>query len=129
MYYMITGERPDPAYNVKPLSELAPQVSDGIVYIVAKAMRLNPSKRYRSAAEMLTALRNVNKLDRRYIAMKVRREIVTAAAAAAVIGGIFLAQQGNSLMVKEQEEKLAGYVNMIDELIEQNDAEGAEQII
>lgn len=129
MYYMITGERPDPAYNVKPLSELAPQVSDGIVYIVAKAMRLNPSKRYRSAAEMLTALRNVNKLDRRYIAMKVRREIVTAAAAAAVIGGIFLAQQGNSLMVKEREEKLAGYVNMIDELIEQNDAEGAEQII
>lgn len=129
LYYIMTGERPDTAYNVKPLTELVPQASDGIVHIVSKAMELNPSKRYRSAEEMLTALRNVNKLDKRYVALKIRREIVTAVAAVFVVGGIFLSYQGSGVMEKERDEKFTEYINRAEDFIKQNDMANAEIVI
>ena len=129
MYFLITGTRPAPGYNVVPLEEAVPQISDGIAHIVRKAMSLEPSGRYRSAGEMLNALRNVNKLDKRYIALKIRREIVTVAASIGVAGGLLLCHQGVGVMAREREEQFTEYMTQMSDHIAQGDTENAEQMI
>ncbi len=45
-------ERPRAAIGLEPLAKLAPWIDKGLAAIVAKAVRLDPDRRYRSAAEL-----------------------------------------------------------------------------
>lgn len=129
LYFMITGETPDANYRFKPISSYNSRVPDGLVQVVAKAMDLNPAKRYKSAAEMLTAIKNIGKLDRRYKALRVRRIVITALAVAAMGGFILLAGSGKRVLAEEHEEKYQGYVLEIKDNISDKNFEKAEEII
>ncbi|MGN0639323.1 MAG: protein kinase [Oscillospiraceae bacterium] len=129
LYFMITGETPDANYRCKPLSSFNARVPDGLVQVVAKAMDLNPAKRYKSAAEMLTAIKNIGKLDRRYKALRVRRIVVTTLAVAAMGGFILLAGNGKRVLAEEHEEKYQGYVLEIKDNISDKNFDKAEEII
>lgn len=129
LYFMITGETPDANYHSKPILSFNARVPDGLVQVVSKAMDLNPAKRYKSAAEMLTAIKNIGKLDRRYKALKVRRIAVTALAVAAMGGFILLAGSGKRVLAEEHEEKYQGYVLEIKDSISDKNFDKAEEII
>lgn len=129
IYYMLTGQRPAVSYHVKPLEELGVRTSDGLAHIVGKAMELNPTKRFKSAGQMLTALRNVNKLDKRYLALKVRREVFTAAAVVLMFACVGLNRAGKVRLAEEHEEKYQGYVDEITALVDAGSYADAEEVI
>lgn len=66
LYYLLTGIRPRPDYQNIPVDKCGVRASDGLTHIINKAMSLNPSRRYRTADEMLTALNNIGVLSRDY---------------------------------------------------------------
>lgn len=75
LYHMVTGVRPAPDCNNRPVEELLPEISDVFAYIINKSMELSPKKRFQSATEMLAAFGDGVKRDRRYKAMIVRQTI------------------------------------------------------
>lgn len=129
LYFMITGETPNARYRFKPISDFNVKVPDGLALVVAKAMDLNPAKRFKSAAEMLTAIKNIGKLDRRYKALRVRRIVVTALSVVAMGGFVLLAGNGKRVLAEEHEEKYQGYVLEIKDNISEKNYDKAEEVI
>lgn len=129
IYYMITGVKPAADYRCKPLSEYNAAISEGMLHVVRKAMMLEPSKRYRSVSEMLNALKNIGKADKRYRALKVQRELVTVAAAALLVGGFALNRAGKVKLAEEHEQKYSGYLAEIDRYMNAADYNEAENYI
>ncbi len=78
LYHLVSGKRPaQDALQVEPLGPevCSPQVSQ----ILQKAMASNPDMRYQTAAQMLTAFRDLHKNDNRVRRRKKREAIWTAA--------------------------------------------------
>ncbi len=129
LYFLITGENPAANYKCKPLNKFAKKIPDGLYYIVNKAMSLNPAKRYKNAGEMLNALKNIGKLDRRYKALKVRRAVATVLAIVLIAGFAELNRMGSRKLAEEHENKYQGYVTEINQKVASGDFEGAKTII
>lgn len=129
LYFLITGQNPSADYRVKPITEFGTRVPDGLLQVVATAMSLNPAVRYRSAAEMLTAVKNIGKLDKRYKALKARRIAVTFLAVVLVGAFGVLADNGRRTLAVEHEEKYLGYVSDIKDSVSEGEYKHAENII
>lgn len=85
LYHLLSGRRPaQNAFEVEPLGAdiCSPAVSD----ILKKAMEPDPAMRYQSAADMLTAFRQLHKRDKRVLRHRRR-----AAISAALLSVLFLA--------------------------------------
>lgn len=66
-YYMITGYVPKNwLEGVIPLNRYNIILGDAFQSIIEKAMQLKPQKRYANGEEILKALKNMNKFDKRY---------------------------------------------------------------
>ncbi len=75
-YCLLTGHKPDPDYDRQiPVSKLGMNVSDGLAYIIDKAMMKKPGDRFQSASEMLRAMDSLGKKDKRYKRLVVREVI------------------------------------------------------
>lgn len=129
LYFLAAGERPAVNFKVRPLSETGRKVSDGLIHIISKAMELDPAKRFKSASEMLQALKNIGKLDRRYKALKIRRTVVTIAAAVLMFVCVSTNRLGAEKLLEEREEKYLGYVSEMKSSVENRDFSAAEEII
>lgn len=129
LYFLITGEAPAANYKRNPLGGFAKKIPDGLYYIVTKATALSPAKRYKNAGEMLNALKNIGKLDRRYKALKVRRAIATVLAVVLIAGCAELNRMGSRKLSEEHEEKYQGYISEITQKVASGDFEGAKSVI
>ncbi len=130
IYFMAVRKKPALDYSTKPIADLvAAGLSEPLGSIVAKAMSLDPAKRYRSVNEMLTALNNLGKLDRRYKALQAQRAVVTACAAVMIFGSVTLNRMGADKLKEEHEEKYAGYVLQMETGVESGEYEKAEEAI
>lgn len=104
-------------------------IPDGLRQIIKKATMLEPSKRYKNASEMLVAVKNINKLDRRYRAIKIRRSIVTIIAVILMAGSVVLNREGVRKLAEEHEEKYQNYITEIVNNIDSGDYNEAKEII
>lgn len=130
LYYIALGKTPAIDYSSNPAADFAAAgISDSLATIVAKAMSLNPARRYKSASEMLTALNNIGKLDRRYKLLRLQRAVVTAFCAATVFLFISISRLGYVRMKDEHEDKYQTYVLQIENCIRQEDYDLAEDTI
>lgn len=129
LYYMISGKRPARDYNNAPLTQLDIHAPEGLVYIISKAMELNPAKRYKNAGDMLKALKNISRLDRRYRIIKVQREIVTILCICMLVGFARLSKCGADRLAEEREEKYSEYISRIEECIDRNNYSGAAEAV
>lgn len=78
LYHLITLKRPEKSTEaVTPLSECNVKASDGLVYIIEKAMQKEPEKRFQTADKMRDAFLNIRKLDHEYIAYALKRDVLT----------------------------------------------------
>ena len=65
IYHLLTGKSPnEPPYELKPVRTIDSSLSEGLEQIICKCTQLDPTKRYRSARELLNDLDNIKKLDR-----------------------------------------------------------------
>ena len=128
LQFLVTGQKPTADYKYTPIPNNI-RVPDGLVQIIRKATMLDPSKRYKNAAEMLTAVKNINKLDKRYKALRARRAVATVAAVVLIAGFAVLHREGVRQLAIEHEEKYQGYISEIVSKVESGDYSGAEEII
>lgn len=98
--------------------------SDGLIYVLNKALSDNPDKRYQSGGEMLKALQSIYKLDKRYKAMLLRQNIVRTCLILMACAGIFLIRMG---IIRQGQEANIAYQQLIEQMIEAREA-GADDI-
>ncbi|MBD5145372.1 MAG: protein kinase [Ruminococcus sp.] len=117
MYSMVTGMKPcNSRKNVTPLKKFDANIPEAFVYIIEKAMSKEKEKRFSSAEEMLKALNNINKLDKRYKRMALRQEIAFIFCVALLVGSIISAISGYRLMQTENANKLNEYISVFNEM-------------
>lgn len=129
LYYLLTGIRPRPDYQNIPVDKCGVRASDGLTHIINKAMSLNPSRRYRTADEMLTALNNIGVLSRDYRRLRTRRVVVTSIAAAVTAGSLAVSGIGWNTMSQEKEDKYSEYLRSAEKFADSADTEHTQEYI
>lgn len=112
LYHLVTGVKPGISYQpIKHLDEFTDlRVSEGLRFIIMKAMDPDPKKRFQSAVDMLNAFSKIHKYDRRYKAFIFKREIaIISIVGLAAISTISI-KKGMQLL---GEEKLNQYENLL----------------
>lgn len=87
LYHLLTGCSPcEPPYEIQPIRELKPEISEGIEKIILKCTRRNPEERYQNCDELLYALEHYEELDIRYRKRQWKKFTLFAASSIAAIG-------------------------------------------
>lgn len=56
MHYLVTGIDPsNPPYEIKPIRQINPELSNGLEYIISKCIEPNPDKRYQNIWDIIIA--------------------------------------------------------------------------
>ena len=113
LYHLLTGTRPNKSTEkIKQLEEFNINISDGLKCIINKAMEYNPENRFKSVSNMLDAVKNINKLDKRYKNQIVKQRIALLIFLTSLTLFSFITYSGYKLMGEEKSDK---YYKIIDE--------------
>ena len=106
MYQLLCGHKPNPCYEqCQPIEKYLPGVNEAFARIIERGMNQDPSKRYRSADELLRALGVLAKSDRKYRRMRVTQDIVVILLFAVfALGGLSAYQGGRMKLVTHSNE-------------------------
>lgn len=67
LYHLVTGKNPcEPPYELLPIRQINPNLSDGLQRIIAKCTQKNPDDRYQSCAELMYALEHYDVIDEQH---------------------------------------------------------------
>lgn len=89
LYHLVTGKNPcEPPYELLPIRQINPNLSDGLQQIISKCTQKNPDDRYQSCAELMYALEHYGEMDGRYRRKQKRK--LFAFAASSVLTFAFL---------------------------------------
>ena len=98
MYQLLCGHKPNPCYEqCQPIEKYLPGVNEAFARIIERGMNQDPSKRYRSADELLRALTVLAKSDRKYRRMRVTQDIVVILLFVVFALGALAAYQGGRM--------------------------------
>ena len=106
LYHLYTGIRLDKADN----KVLKANTSEGYLYILNKALSINPKDRFASAGEMLKALNNIYKKEKKYKMMIASQAIVRVVLFLFMIVGIGLCSYGYQRMKLEKSDLYDDYI-------------------
>ena len=111
LYHILTGVKPQKATGpVVPVANYDVKISDGMIYIITKAMEKEPSKRFSSSAQLLKSLLNIGKLDRRYKRFMAVQEITFIGIMLLISGSFLLIHFGKLKMSEEKKELYSYYI-------------------
>lgn len=104
LYHLVTGQDPsEPPYEIGPIRQINPALSDGLERIIRKCTRRNPEDRYQSCAELMYALKHYDEIDEVYQKKQKKKLVVflvslflTAACAGICLWGYFGSEQKKS---------------------------------
>lgn len=114
LYHIITGRKPEKAGSrIKPIEESNTKIGEGFLEIVKRCMKEKPEDRFKSAQQMLKALQNVAKTDRRYKKLWWGQELTFLFLMLFFAGFCIMAVKGVSII---KEEKLKEYQTYLLEL-------------
>ena len=100
LYTLLTGKVPDS--SAFPLS--ADNVSDGLAAVLNKALEKKPERRYQTAGQMLQAVLQVHKKDKKYRRLLLRQQLTAVAVMIWIAASVFLIVEGRRVMEKERQE-------------------------
>lgn len=67
LYHLVTGMNPsEPPYEMKPIRQINPILSNGLEKIILKCTQRNPDDRYQSCSELMYALEHYDEIDDSY---------------------------------------------------------------
>ena len=90
LYHLVTGMNPsEPPYEIHPIREINPALSNGLEKIIMKCTQPDPNKRYQSCAELMYDLEHYDEIDDRY--RRKQRGKLRGFIAAAAFAVVFLA--------------------------------------
>ena len=123
LYGIALGERPAVSTGVVcALKDKTSGLSESFAAIIDKAMEKNPAKRFSSADQMLKALNNIRRYDRRYKNMIIRQEIAAFILIAAMAASCLTAIMG---YMRLSDEDIVKYDMLVAEM-DNADITGAE---
>jgi len=126
LYHLITGVRPQKSTGpVEPVENHDVKISDGLKYIINKAMEKNPAKRFSSASQMLKALQNIGRLDRRYKRFMLTQELTFIIMLLLFSGSVMMMHFGRLKMAEEKQDR---YKQYIEEMLEERLAGNYEEM-
>lgn len=104
LYHLVTGQDPSaPPYEIGPIRQINPALSDGLERIIRKCTRRNPEDRYQSCAELMYALKHYDEINEVYQKKQKKKLVVflvslflTAACAGICLWGYFGSEQKKS---------------------------------
>ena len=91
LYHLVTGMNPcEPPYEIKPIRQINPALSEGLERIILKCTQRDPNDRYQSAAELMYALEHYEEYDHIYRQKQKRKlgTFITTAALSLVMAGV-----------------------------------------
>lgn len=114
IYHLATGVQPNGSEEkAKQICNLMDKYSYGFSAIIEKAMSEQPDKRFKDAVEMLKAIKNIHKYDKKYKALLIRQEIAYVALICILGVSILTIFAGKQKIGQEKEAK---YNAMIEQL-------------
>lgn len=130
IYHLLTGKKPEMSLGpVTPVSAVnEKKISEGMIYIVSKAMEKNPAKRFQSAEEMFKILQNIHKMDKRYKSFRRRKEIVYSLLVILLSASIISVKFGIDTLEQEKKEKYAELIIRAGDYIEKEQYELVEEV-
>ncbi len=67
LYHLVTGMNPcEPPYEIKPIRQINPALSNGLEKIIMKCTQRDPDARYQSCAELIYDLEHFDEMDNTY---------------------------------------------------------------
>lgn len=67
LYHLVTGMNPcEPPYEIKPIRQINPALSNGLEKIIMKCTQHDPDARYQSCAELMYDLEHFDEMDNTY---------------------------------------------------------------
>ncbi len=107
LYHLLVGKKPDAdCSKTIPVSQTNIQVSEGLAYVIDKAMRPLPEKRFQTAAEMRKALGAVAKKDKRYKHLLFVQDFMSILCIIAAATCVLVAVVGYRLTLTERTDNL-----------------------
>lgn len=129
LYHLLTGVKPSCSlYNMDLFDTQKIKISDGLYYIITKAMEPRLEKRFTSASKLLKALNQINKLDKRYKRFMLKKEITVIIMLLLFATSIVSIYYGKEIMGQEKEDRYAGYIDQMIQLREADDYIAMEEI-
>lgn len=114
LYGIALGQRPAVSTgSVVPIKDKEIGISESFAAIIDKSMQKNPAKRFGSAEQMLKALNNLRRFDRRYKNMIIRQELAALIVIAAMAIACLTAVMG---YMRLGEENAAQYDLLVAEM-------------
>lgn len=111
LYHILTGQRPQPFYrNPVPVRQLCEDASEGLIFVIEKAMVVNPADRFRNSGQMLKAARNLGTVDRRYKSLSRRQLAAAVLTGILTVGSALSISQGRSVMAQEKQVQYSAYI-------------------
>ena len=128
LYHLLVGRKPETdCEKTIPVVKTGVQVSEGLAYVIDKAMRPLPEKRFQTAAEMRKALGAVAKKDKRYRHLLFVQGFISILCIIAAAACVLTAVMGYRLTLTE---KTDGLYNTALEYYESGDyEEGYDYIV
>lgn len=93
LYHLVTGMNPcEPPYEIKPIRDINPTLSEGFEKIILKCTQRDPNERYQSAAELMYALDHYKEDEEIYIKKQKRKlgAFIATAALTLLCAGVSL---------------------------------------
>lgn len=88
LYHLVTGHNPGmPPYEMKPIRQLNPNLSDGLEKIILTCTRPNPDERYQSCAELWYDLDHLDEIGRAAQRSRTNKLVAFGSAVAASLIG------------------------------------------
>ena len=120
MYFMVTGHKPRVAMLFEQDIDEYEGISDGLKYIIKKAMASNPSERFESVTRMKQTLINIHKLDSRYRRFVWRQYLMAGGILIGFLASFLIIQAGR---LQIQNEKQTRYDSLTEQIQNCSDEE------
>ena len=124
LYHLATGGKVGDYRDKIDVQYLAGFTGEAFAWVIEKALRIDPARRYQSAYEMFRALENIPKRDRRYRRLIRRQRVIRAVLTVSLAGFILLGGYGISVI---RQERLDAYNDLVEEQISLTEAGSYEE--
>lgn len=121
LYHLVTKKMPSGDVNEQlVISENEYGVSEALAAIINKAVQIDPEARFQSADEMLSALKQIAKTDKRYQRLLYRQKLCSIFCLLFLAGSIGMIALGTKMLQKEKHQQYEELVAVLEKAQEEN---------
>lgn len=128
LYHLVTGKHPsvEPPYEIRPIREINPLLSEGLERIIYKCTRPNPLERYQNCEELMYDLEHCDENDKKYRLRQIIKIAVFIVSVILSVTGLMVGIICNNLALSKTQEK---YENILENAEKENYEEKYESYI